>query len=49
MVKAGLLARSKMSEQGDKIAMIIDLQMHNERGLQNSPRLRPTLIGDSLN
>lgn len=30
MVKAGLRARSHMREQGDKINMIIDFQMHNE-------------------
>lgn len=30
LVKAGLRARSHMREQGDKINMIIDFQMHNE-------------------
>ena len=30
MVKAGLRARSHMRQQGDKINMIIDFQMHNE-------------------
>lgn len=30
MVKAGLRARSQIREQGEKINMIIELQMHNE-------------------
>ena len=30
MVKAGLRARSQMREQGNKIDIIIDFQIHNE-------------------
>jgi hypothetical protein len=41
MVKAGLLGRSQVREQGDRINMIIDLQLQNEEKFgRNEERFR---------